>query len=165
VKRLGFFVAFALVLAACGSGGGSSLGTAHGPDTGMGVHRRAQTATTAQGASGGDTTPEAGPRGPSAAVVPDVKGLSFVAAVHRLWRHGITFGPVYARNDNAPLWSVIEIDPGPGQPTPVSGKVNLTISLHRLRSVGVIGTMRCQPYADNLSDPNCLGKLLKYSAT
>ena len=162
MKRSVVFVVFALVLAGCSSSTGSSSGSGgRGPAIGMDVRRSTQTAATASESEA--HTGEAGPLGPAAVVVPDVTGLRFAPAVHQLWRHGIDFHLVFARDADAPLWSVIEEDPRAGGQTPASGKVNLVLSLHHMHGAGVIGTVRCKPEADELADPYCLGKLLKYS--
>ena len=52
-----------------------------------------------------------------------------------------------------------------GSDTPGSGRVNLVLSLHHQLGAGVIGIVRCKPEAEQLVDPYCLGKLLKYSGS
>jgi hypothetical protein len=111
------------------------------------------------GGSGGD---EPGPNGPPAAIVPDVRGMVFADAVHRLWQTGIGFGLVYARPSDRTLWSVLKQNPPPGSDTPNSGEIDLVLSMRSPGSAGTVGTVRCKPTVANLSDPYCIGKLLKY---
>ena len=91
--------------------------------------------------------------------------MAFGAAVHRLWRAGIRFRLVYGQASDAPLWSVIQENPTPGSDTPESAAVNLVISMHHELGVGVTTTVRCKPEAQELADPYCLGKLLKYTGS
>lgn len=151
-----------LTLGACSP---DSSSPARGPAIGMDVRRpvRAQAPLPATDASE-DEEGGGGPSGPPAAVVPDVRGLVFSRAVHLLWRAGIDFDLVMARESGAPLWAVIQETPAPGTDTPPSGKVTLVLSLHHHGGAGVIGTVRCKPESGELHDPYCLGKLLKYSA-
>jgi hypothetical protein len=154
-------VASILVLAACSSTHGHR-GTESPPIIGMDVHRPASVAPTPAASGGGDEELESRATGPPAAVVPDVRGLVFAAAVHRLWHAGIDLDLVLARESREPLWNVVEQDPPPGSDTPASGRVNLVLSLHQVGGAGVIGTVVCRPEMDELSDPYCVGKLVKY---
>lgn len=153
----------ALLVAACTSAGAMG-GTARGPQNGpMDVHRPiASDAALPSPAARGDASEEGGASGPPAAVVPDVRGLVFAEAVHRLWRSGIDVNLVLARESREPLYTVIEEDPPPGNDTPGAGTVNLVLSLHRMGGAGVLQTIACKPEMDELDDPYCLGKLLKY---
>jgi beta-lactam-binding protein with PASTA domain len=132
----------------------------------MDVHRQVSIAPTpSPGRSTGredESSLGEGASGPPAAIVPDVQGLVFSAAVRHLWRSGINVDLVLARESARPLWSVVEQDPAPGSDTPASGSVNLVLSLHRLGGAGVIGTVICRPEMDELRDPYCVGKLVKY---
>jgi len=132
------------------------------PIIGMDVHRQVSVSPTPAAASGRDEELGSGASGPPAAVVPDVRGLVFSAAVHRLWSAGIDVDLVLARESGRPLWSVVEQDPPPGGDTPASGRVNLVLSLHHRGGAGVIGTVICKPEMDELRDPYCVGKLVKY---
>ena len=131
----------------------------------MDVHRAMPGATSVAAAGSSSPSGEAdegvGPKGPPSAVVPDVEGLAFGAAVQRLWRSGLDVQLVLARSSDRPLYDVIEQDPGAGTFTPASGEVNLVLSLHREGGAGVLGTVACKPEMEEL-DPYCLGKLLKY---
>jgi hypothetical protein len=109
------------------------------------------------GGSGGP-----GPSGPPAAIVPDVTGVVFADAVHRLWQSGISFRLVHARDSDRTLWSVIEQNPLPGSDTPDSGKIDLVLSMPVQGNTGTGVAVLCRPSAANLADPYCLGKLLKY---
>jgi hypothetical protein len=134
----------------------------------MDVHRTVSPAPPAPGASNAPAeasdaeSEESHASGPPAAVVPDVRGLVFGSAVRQLWRVGIDVDLVLARDSAQPLWNVIEQDPAPGSDTPASGRVNLVLSLHHVGGAGVIRTVACRPELDELRDPYCGGKLLKY---
>jgi predicted small secreted protein len=172
--RVALFVVFALALAACNSGAGTGADPGHtlpmqngmdvrrtGMPNGMEVRRSADPSAPSADA-GGDTSEGPGPTGPPAAIVPDVRGMVFEDAVHRLWRFGIGFDLVFARQHAGRLWSVIQEDPPPRTDTPRAGKINLVIAMPHMHGAGVNGTVRCKPEADELDDPYCLGKLFKY---
>jgi hypothetical protein len=117
------------------------------------------------GLSGGDPAPwegrgVRGPSGPPAAIVPDVRGMLFSDAVRLLWRAGIDFEAVYARTADDPRWSVIEQIPPPGSNTPDSGAINLVLSMSEASAGAAM--VRCRPVLQHLSNPYCVGKLLKY---
>jgi hypothetical protein len=103
-----------------------------------------------------------GPNGPPAAIVPDVTGVVFADAVHRLWEAGIDLRAVYARASDRTLWSVVGQAPPPGSDTPDSGKIDLVLAMRAQGNTGTGVAVLCRPSAANLSDPYCLGKLLKY---
>jgi hypothetical protein len=127
---------------------------------GVGIGGRQEPTTEDTG--GGDGTSEPGPQGSPAAAIPDVRGMVFEQAVETLWRSGIDFGLVFARPSPGRLWEVIEEDPAPGAATPPSAEVNLVLALPHTHGAGVSGTVRCAPERDELDDPYCLGKLLRY---
>ncbi|MFL5797818.1 MAG: hypothetical protein ACJ77A_07790 [Actinomycetota bacterium] len=173
--RIAAFLVLVLALAGCnaaagtGADPGPTLPMQNGMDVrrsgmpnGMDVRRSAEPQGTRSGDPPGDASEEPGPTGPPAAIVPDVRGMVFAAAVHRLWRFGIGFDLVFARKSSGTLWSVIQEDPSPGADTPRSGTINLVIAIPHMRRAGVNGTVRCKPEADELDDPYCLGKLFKY---
>jgi PASTA domain len=179
--RLIASLVLAVSLAACSAEGTpEAASTDRGPQNGpMDVHRpvasgsgataaasaAAASAPGAQAANGDASEGSGegvGPTGPPAAVVPDVEGLVFGSAVRRLWRAGIGVQLVLARSSREPLYDVIEQDPPAGSNTPSAGLVNIVLSLHRTGGAGVLGTVACKPEMDELDDPYCLGKLLKY---
>jgi hypothetical protein len=158
----------AVLLASCGpsAGGGPAAGHTAAMRNGMDVRRPVMPDV---GMGGGHTRVPPGrdetgpgPSGPPAAIVPDVRGLVFERAVHRLWRSGIDFGLVFARQSPGRLWSVVQEDPPPGADTPRFGKINLVVAIPHMHGATVNGTVRCKPEADELDDPYCLGKLFKY---
>jgi predicted small secreted protein len=180
-------VLVAVVLAACSTPEGSSrppeIGmdvrfsgspAATSPPTGMdgrpvGIATAASEAPDRTGLSGGEPPPPwegrggRGPTGPPAAIVPDVRGLSFAGAVRLLWRAGIDFDLVNARTSDEPRWSVLAQAPAPGSDTPDSGKINLILAMPPSGSgEGAYTTVRCRPVPQRLSNPYCVGKLLKY---
>jgi hypothetical protein len=118
------------------------------------------------GISGGEPPPpwegrgDLGPSGPPAAIVPDVRGMVFSDAVRFLWRAGIDFDAVYARTSDDPRWSVVQQIPSAGSDTPNSGAVSLVLSMTGA-SAGA-DMVRCRPVPQHLSNPYCVGKLLKY---
>jgi len=132
-------------------------------DVGMGGEQPGpQGSETEQPGDEGGGENEPGPTGPPAAVIPDVRGLVFERAVEALWRSGIDFGLVFARESPGTLWEVVEEDPPPGTATPASAEVNLVLALPHMHHAGVNGTVRCVPERDELDDTYCLGKLLRY---
>jgi hypothetical protein len=173
--RAALLVVFALFLAACSSAvlerqSGAPESGAEGrasvePVTGMDGRPPLEATASPQPPPewmGGSVGDEPGPNGPPAAIVPDVRGMVFADAVHRLWQTGIGFGLVYARPSDRTRWSVLEQNPPPGSDTPNSGEIDLVLSMRGQESAGTMGTVRCKPTVANLSDPYCLGKLLKY---
>jgi hypothetical protein len=155
-----------LTLCACAPTRGDGEQTQSPRVIGMDVHRSvsappAPGGSDASNESEGEES-ESHASGPPAAVVPDVRGLIFASAVRQLWRDGIDVDLVFARDSTEPLWTVIEQHPGPGLDTPASGRVNLVLSLHHVGGAGVIETVACRPELDELRDPYCGGKLLKY---
>ena len=101
---------------------------------------------------------------PAAGVeVPKVLGMEFEEAVMKLRADGLEMGLVYARWDDRPLYSVIQQEPRPGSLLPKATPVTLILSLHQEPPPGSpTGLVRCKPEPDELDDPYCLGKLLKY---
>src|SRR2546423_4146437 len=126
MKRFGVFVVFALVLAACSSGSGTGGTGRSGPAIGMDVRRSVVSANPAAVTSDSTSTNEeqSGPSGPAAAVVPDVRGMVFSAAVHRLWRAGGAVRLLYGRGAHPPPGSGVEEDPRPRRHTPGRGPGN-----------------------------------------
>jgi hypothetical protein len=161
MRKVPALLAFAAIfLAACQSSAGGARSQA--PPPGMDVHLGSPGAQPTEGDSGeGQGGGEIGPTGVAAARVPDVRGEVFEDAVRDLWKRGIDYDLVYARDSSRPLYSVIAVEPNPSAPTPSSGAVNLVLSLHD-HTGGLMGTVRCKPEEDELDDPYCLGKLLKY---
>jgi hypothetical protein len=170
LKRLVMPIVCGLLLVGCSSRAGS---TSHepGPATtrhmmAMEAHRPPSLPST--NAAKHDTqqyrqrSELSGASGPPAAVVPDVEGMMFAAAVHRLWRAGINVHLVLARESLARRWIVLEQDPAAGMTTPSSGRVNLVLSLHRVGGVEVSRIVECRPVAGDLRDPRCLGKVFRY---
>jgi hypothetical protein len=153
-------------LCSCASSRGDGGQTQSPPVIGMDVHRTASLApppgVSEAPPGGSEAESESLASGPPAAVVPDVRGLIFASAVRHLWRDGIDVDLVFARDSTEPLWNVIEQNPAPGSDTPASGRVNLVLSLHHVGGAGVIQTVACRPELDELRDPYCGGKLLKY---
>lgn len=167
------FVVSALFVTACSSvaiepqsdarDDGTVLRRSEAPATGMDGRPPVEAPASPQqppGWVGGSGGP--GPSGPPAAIVPDVTGEVFADAVHRLWQAGISFRLVSARASDRTLWSVIEQDPPPGTDTPNSGVIDLVLAMRVQGNTGTGVAVKCRPSAANLSDPYCLGKLLKY---
>jgi hypothetical protein len=169
--RLLASIVLGVAVTACSAAPGTTAPTPAGPQNGpMDVHRSVAAAAPSDPdgqrvtawQDSGEAEGASGPKGPPAAVVPNVEGLVFASAVHRLWQAGIDVQLVIARASHAPRYSVIEQDPGAGSLTPADGVVNLVLSLHRVGGPGVLGTVACKPELEDLDDPYCLGKLLKY---
>jgi hypothetical protein len=166
-------VFFALLVSACSSAELDRGSDAQAID--MELHRSAAPVTGMDGRPPVEAAPSPGPppgwvggnggpgpSGPPAAIVPDVTGEVFGDAVRHLWRAGIDFRLVHARASAGTLWSVIEQTPLPGSDTPDSGRIDLVLAMRVQDNTGTGVAVLCRPTAANLSDPYCLGKLLKY---
>jgi PASTA domain len=165
MRRSASAVLVAVVLAACTAEAaprpdGGTDAERPAPATGMDGRPVAMIRNEPPPPAGWTSTGEAGPSGPPAAIVPDVRGMVFADAVRQLWRAGIDFDAVHARQSDGPQWSVLDQNPAPGSDTPDSAAVNLVLSMSRPTGTGVM--VRCRPSRDHLADPYCLGKLLKY---
>jgi hypothetical protein len=169
-KSVAAAVTFAILVVSCasGSGEGSRTGPTEtsGTMVGMDVHRSVAPSPIAaakerEAYPGGDADGVPA-NGPPAAVVPDVQGMAFAAAVRRLRQTGIGVELILGRESHAAAWTVIEQDPVAGSDTPASGEINLILSLHHVGGAEVMGIVECRPDLDRLGNPRCLGKLFKY---
>lgn len=149
-------VLLAVLAVACASASGSGSGGSEGSPgfNGAGpmdVHR----SPSGQGEAGVGT-PTAGE-----ATVPDVRGLPFEDAAKALLHKGFKFGSVVASADKKARWSVISQTPSPGVLVPTGSAVNLSLSLGP-NPPEIVHQIACRPEEDELDDPYCVGKLLKY---
>ncbi len=129
-----------------GSGASSQVDGA-GP---MDVHRP----PSGQGGPGADA---AG----TALRMPDLRGLPFEDAAKALLHKGFEFGSVVALADKEARWSVVSQTPSPGARAPAGSAVNLSLSLGP-NPPEIVHQVACRPEEDELDDPYCVGKLLKY---
>jgi hypothetical protein len=96
-------------------------------------------------------------------LVPDVVGLMFEPAVHRLRRDGFTLGRVFAHVSVRPISSVISQTPVAGSRQEPRIRVDLVLSLGRVSGLGGNTIIQCRPEEDELDDPYCLGRLVRYA--
>ncbi len=149
-------VLLALLAVGCastsGSGSTGSRGSAGFNGAGpMDVHR----------SPSGQVGSGAGATGTADVIVPDVRGLPFEDAGKALLHKGFEFGSVVALADNRARWSVISQTPSPGARVPSGSPVNLSLSLGP-NPPEIVHQVACRPEEDELDDPYCVGKLLKY---
>jgi hypothetical protein len=139
-------VASALLLAGCASSadsresGGSPGFNAGGP---MEVH------ASATEAAGGQVR------------VPDVEGEDWEDAAHTVLDAGFEFGNVVAVADRHPRWSVISQSPSGGSLLDQGESVSLTLSMGP-HPPETVDRLACLPEEDELDEPYCIGKLIKY---
>ena len=139
-------VASALLLVGCassagsGASGGSPGFNAGGP---MEVHPSPTAAATEQ------------------IRVPDVKGEDWEDAAHAVLDAGLEFGNVVAVADSHPRWSVISQSPRAGSLLGHGEGVSLTLSMGP-HPPETVGQLACRPEEDELDEPYCIGKLIKY---
>jgi hypothetical protein len=153
-RTLGAGLALLAVLAvACASTSGS--GGAGSPGFNGGGPMEVHGSPTAQGgASGGSTST-------GEVTVPDLRGLPFEDAAKTLLHKGFEFGEVVAVADGQARWSVISQTPTAGVRMPKGGAVSLRLSLGP-NPPEAVHQLACRPEEDELDDPYCIGKLLKY---
>jgi len=96
--------------------------------------------------------------------VPDIRGMDFEDAVIALRTLGMDFGLVVARNDAADPWTVLEQSPQPGDAPASNKRVSMVVSMGtRVAGVSGIGGVACKPEEDDIDEPYCAGKILRYS--
>jgi hypothetical protein len=93
--------------------------------------------------------------------VPDVTGKAFEDAAHAVLRAGLDFGNVVAVVDGHPRWSVIAQSPSPGSLLQRGEGVSLTLSMGP-HPPEAVDRLACRPEEDELDEPYCIGKLIKY---
>jgi len=93
--------------------------------------------------------------------VPDVKGEPFEDAAHAVLEAGLEFGNVVAVADRHPRWSVIAQSPAGGSLLQWGESVSLTLSMGP-NPPEAVDRLACLPEEDELDDPYCIGKLIKY---
>jgi hypothetical protein len=95
--------------------------------------------------------------------VPRIRGMDFEDAVITLRVLGMDFGFVVARSSHVEPWIVLEQSPGPGGRPPHGGRVSMVVSMGP-GGVGVAGAggVACEPEEDDIDEPYCDGKILRY---
>jgi hypothetical protein len=93
--------------------------------------------------------------------VPDVKGEPFEDAAHAVLDAGLEFGNVVAVADGHPRWSVIAQSPPAGSLLDEGEGVSLTLSMGP-HPPETVDRLACRPEEDELDEPYCIGKLIKY---
>jgi PASTA domain len=139
-------VASALLLAGCASGAGTAgSGESPGFNAGgpMEVHASPSEAAGEQ------------------VRVPDVEGEDWEDAAHTVLDAGFEFGNVVAVADRHPRWSVISQSPSGGSLLEQGESVSLTLSMGP-HPPETVDRLACLPEEDELDEPYCIGKLIKY---
>jgi hypothetical protein len=93
--------------------------------------------------------------------VPDVKGEDWEDAAHAVQDAGLEFGNVVAVADAHPRWSVIDQSPPGGSLLNEGESVSLILSMGP-HPPEAVDRLACRPEEDELDEPYCIGKLIKY---
>jgi hypothetical protein len=93
--------------------------------------------------------------------VPDLKGEDWEDAAHAVLDAGFEFGNVVAVVDRHPRWSVISQSPRGGSLLEEGEGVSLTLSMGP-HPPETVYRLACRPEEDEIDEPNCIGKLIKY---
>jgi len=93
--------------------------------------------------------------------VPDVKGEDWEDAAHAVLDAGLEFGNVVAVADRHPRWSVIDQSPPGGSLLNEGEGVSLILSMGP-HPPETVDKLACRPEEDELDEPYCIGKLIKY---
>jgi PASTA domain len=169
-----FLMASIVGLTACASGSSLPQSSPQSNDMGrMDVHpsMAAPTETSGETESDAGSGPEPGEefasppaaRIPPGTRIPDVRGMDFEDAVITLRELGMDFGLVTARNDDEGPWTVLEQTPLPGSPPAADKRVSMIVSIGPGRAgISGVGGVACKPEEDDIDEPYCFGKLLKY---
>jgi len=93
--------------------------------------------------------------------VPDLKGEDWEDAAHAVLDAGFELGNVVAVADRHPRWSVISQSPRGGSLLEQGEGVSLTLSMGP-HPPETVDQLACRPEEDELDEPYCIGKLIKY---
>jgi len=93
--------------------------------------------------------------------VPDVEGEDWEDAAHTVLDAGFEFGNVVAVTDGHPRWWVISQSPTGGSLLEQGEGVSLTLSMGP-HPPEAVDRLACLPEEDELDEPYCIGKLIKY---
>jgi hypothetical protein len=93
--------------------------------------------------------------------VPDLKGEDWEDAAHAVLDAGFEFGNVVAVVDRHPRWSVISQSPRGGSLLEEGEGVSLTLSMGP-HPPETVDRLACRPEEDEIDEPYCIGKLIKY---
>jgi len=93
--------------------------------------------------------------------VPDVEGEDWEEAAHAVLDAGLEFGNVVAVVDRHPRWSVISQSPRGGSLLGEGEGVSLTLSMGP-HPPEAVDRLACRPEEDEIDEPYCIGKLIKY---
>jgi hypothetical protein len=100
---------------------------------------------------------------PADARVPDIRRMDFEEAVIALRTLGMDFGFVNARTSAEKEWVVLQQWPEPGARPPIGGRISMTVSMGPGGGgVAGVGGVACRPEEDDIDEPYCAGKLLRY---
>jgi hypothetical protein len=93
--------------------------------------------------------------------VPDLEGEDWEDAAHAVLDAGFEFGNVVAVVDRHPRWSVISQSPRGGSLLEEGEGVSLTLSMGP-HPPETVDRLACRPEEDEIDEPYCIGKLIKY---
>ena len=100
---------------------------------------------------------------PPGTTVPAIRGMDFEDGVMTLRAVGMDFGFVVARTSNAQPWTILGQSPAGGAAPPASKRVSMVVSMGPdAAGVSGIGGVACKPEEDDIDDPYCQGKILRY---
>jgi len=170
-SRIGAIPAVLFLLAACSSGPSAGSLTSGPFDANrMDVH-----ASSAMGAENHPSSKATGPEPgetfasppartiPQGTRVPDVRGMDFEDGVKTLRAIGMDFGFVVARTNDSDPWTILEQSPAPGAPPLTTKRVSMVVSMGgEAAGVAGIGGVACKPAEDDIDEPYCQGKILRY---
>ena len=95
--------------------------------------------------------------------VPDIRRMDFEDAVISLRRLGMDFGFIVARTNEAEPWTVLDQSPAPGDAPAADGRVSMVVSMGpQGAGVAGVGGVACKPEEDDIDEPYCDGKILRY---
>jgi hypothetical protein len=165
VRVVAVVVALGLLQVSCSSGPSSVAShesAVNTPGTQMDVH--ASVSASVSGPEPGETfaSPPARVINPGTRV-PDIRGMDFEDAVIALRKLGMDFGFVSARTSATKQWVVLEQWPERGARPPVGGRISMTVSMGPGGDgLAGVGGVACRPKEDDIDQPYCAGKLLRY---
>ncbi len=95
--------------------------------------------------------------------VPAIGHMDFEDAVVELRTLGMDFGFVTATTSALEPWTVLKQWPRAGAEPPKNGRISMIVSIGPDgRGVAGIGGVACRPEEDDIDEPYCAGKILRY---
>jgi hypothetical protein len=170
-----FPVVAVLVLCGCSSRSTTSAVSPSFDAGRMDVHPSSRHQPSAEDGSSGEEPAEEGPDPgetfasppaesiPPGARVPRIRGMDYEDAVMALRVLGMDYGFVVARTSPEDPWTVLEQAPGAGDRPASDGRVSMVVSMGpSAEGVAGAGEVACKPEEDDIDEPYCQGKILRY---